>query len=79
MFTANASGEGIATGAIVRVKSDDTQIVEPIAIFDEGIQKFVPIPIDMGGASPTGLFFCYMVPESVIEAAYPRSWLSSAG
>jgi uncharacterized protein (TIGR03437 family) len=48
LFTANANGVGAPAATILRVKADSTQIFEPIATFDPGQNKFVPIPIDLG-------------------------------
>lgn len=46
LFSANASGKDVAAAILLRVKSDGTQIFEPVAIFAQ--TKFVPLPIDFG-------------------------------
>jgi uncharacterized protein (TIGR03437 family) len=51
LFSANATGRDVAAGVIVRVKSDGSQMIEPIARFDSTLNRFVPVPIDFGPAS----------------------------
>ncbi len=51
IFTANANGQGVAAALTLRVRSDGAQIYEPVAMFDSGLNTFVPIPIDLGPAS----------------------------
>lgn len=51
LFAANGSGQGVAAAVILRVRSDGTQIYEPVARFDSTQNRFVPIPIDLGGAN----------------------------
>jgi uncharacterized protein (TIGR03437 family) len=48
LFSANASGQGVASGVALRVKADGTQIYEPIARFDQAQNRFVAVPIDLG-------------------------------
>jgi uncharacterized protein (TIGR03437 family) len=48
IFTADASGRGLAAAIIVRVKADGTQTTEPIGRFDTTLGRFVPLPIDLG-------------------------------
>lgn len=48
LFSANATGLGIAAAIALRVKPDGTQIVEPIVTFDPGTNMLVPVPIDLG-------------------------------
>jgi uncharacterized protein (TIGR03437 family) len=50
LFTANASGQGVAAALILRVRPDGTQTFEPVARFDPAQNRFVPIPIDLGPA-----------------------------
>ncbi len=47
LFTANASGQGVAAGVALRVR-DNIQSFEPIAVFDPAQNKFVSRPIDLG-------------------------------
>jgi len=48
IFTANASGQGVAAAVVLRVKNGGAQIFEPVAQFDSGQNKIVPVPIDLG-------------------------------
>jgi len=47
LFSANATGQGVPAAVLLRVKSDGTQIYEPIAQFDDQ-NVLVPLPIDFG-------------------------------
>ncbi len=51
LFAANANGQGVPAGYVLRVKSDGSQITEPIARFDSSQNKYVPLPIDFGAAT----------------------------
>ena len=51
LFAANANGQGIAAGVVLRIKSDGSQIYESIAQFDNATNRFVALPIDLGPAS----------------------------
>jgi len=48
LFTANASGQGVAAALVLRVKMDGTQTYEPVARFDPAQNRFVTAPIDLG-------------------------------
>ncbi|MCI0366446.1 MAG: hypothetical protein L0219_21495, partial [Phycisphaerales bacterium] len=48
LFSANASGQGVAAAVTLRVKADGTQRFEPVAQFDPAQNKFVAVPIDLG-------------------------------
>lgn len=48
LFTANASGQGVAAALALRIKADGTQSYEPVARFDPVQNKFVAVPIDLG-------------------------------
>ena len=48
IFTADASGKGLAAAQVLRVKADNTSGYEAIALFDAAQNKFVPVPIDLG-------------------------------
>jgi uncharacterized protein (TIGR03437 family) len=45
LYSADASGRGIATGLVLRVKSDGTQNYEPLAQFEQN--RFIARPIDL--------------------------------
>jgi len=47
LFSADASGQGVASGVALRVKPNGSQSYEAIARFDPTQNKFVPIPIDL--------------------------------
>ena len=51
VFTANASGQGVPTGYVLRVKANGAQSNEPIADFNSQTARFVPRPIDFGPES----------------------------
>jgi len=50
-FSGNASGQGVASGYVLRVKGDNSQSIEPIAQYDTAQSKFVALPIDLGAAN----------------------------
>jgi hypothetical protein len=51
LFSADASGQGVASGVALRVKADGAQTYEPIARFDQAQNRFVAVPIDLGLAT----------------------------
>ncbi len=51
LFSADASGQGLAAAVILRVRATGEQVFEPIARFDQGLNRFVAVPIDLGPAS----------------------------
>jgi uncharacterized protein (TIGR03437 family) len=55
LFSADASGAGLAAALVLRVKSDGTQVYEPVAQFDQASRRFVAVPIDVG--NPTEQVF----------------------
>ncbi|MGE0131648.1 MAG: BACON domain-containing carbohydrate-binding protein [Blastocatellales bacterium] len=48
LFSANANGQGVAAAIALRIKSDGSQIYEPVAVFDSAQGKFVARPLDFG-------------------------------
>jgi uncharacterized protein (TIGR03437 family) len=48
LFSANASGQGVAAAIILRRNSNGQDTFEPVARFDSATNSFVPIPIDLG-------------------------------
>jgi uncharacterized protein (TIGR03437 family) len=48
LFSANASGQGVPSGTVLRVKADGAQSFEPLARFDAAQNRFVAVPIDLG-------------------------------
>jgi uncharacterized protein (TIGR03437 family) len=53
LFSADASGQGLAAAVVLRVRADGSQVYEPVARFDETTRKFVAIPIDLGSPGDT--------------------------
>lgn len=53
LFTANASGQGVPAGVVLRVRSDGSQSYEPLARYDSAQNLFVPTPIDLGPEGET--------------------------
>ena len=51
LFTADASGRGLAAAYVLRIKADGSQASEPIAQFDSTQNRFVARPIDLGAAT----------------------------
>jgi len=48
LFSADATGRGLAAAVALRVKADNTQIYEDVIRFDQSLGRFVAIPIDLG-------------------------------
>ncbi len=50
LFSASATGQGLAAATALRVKADGTQVFEAIGRFDTSQNRFVATPIDLGPA-----------------------------
>jgi uncharacterized protein (TIGR03437 family) len=50
LFSADASGQGLAAAVVFRIRANGEQIFEPVARFDQGLNRFVAVPIDFGPA-----------------------------
>jgi uncharacterized protein (TIGR03437 family) len=50
LFSASATGQGLAAATALRVKADGTQVFEAIGRFDPAQNRFVATPIDLGPA-----------------------------
>ncbi|MGH9852082.1 MAG: hypothetical protein ACREBD_19775, partial [Blastocatellia bacterium] len=48
LFTANSTGDGVATALALRIRADGSQSYEPVALFDPGQNRFVAAPIALG-------------------------------
>ena len=46
LFAANADGQGVASGVIVRVTTDGAQNYENINRYDSALQRYVAVPIE---------------------------------
>lgn len=51
LFTASATGQGVVAAVALRIKANGSQYYEPVARFDQTLNRFVPAPIDLGDAS----------------------------
>lgn len=51
IFTANASGQGVPAATLLRIKANGEQIYEPVAVFNQSQNQFIPRPIDFGPES----------------------------
>ncbi|MDQ3014047.1 MAG: hypothetical protein M3X11_25500, partial [Acidobacteriota bacterium] len=47
LFTANASGQGLAAAVALRVRGNGLQITEPVAQWDAVLNRFIAKPIDL--------------------------------
>ncbi len=59
LFSANASGQGVAAAVALRLKADGTQSFEPVAQFDAAQQRFVAVPIDLGAETDQVFLILY--------------------
>lgn len=50
VFTANANGQGAPAAVALRVSASGAQSYEPVAEFDQKLNRFVPRPLDLGAA-----------------------------
>lgn len=48
LFSADASGQGLAAAVVLRVRANGQQVYEPVAHFDQSLNRFVAAPIDFG-------------------------------
>jgi uncharacterized protein (TIGR03437 family) len=51
LFSADASGQGLTAAVILRIRPTGEQVFEPVAQFDQSLNRFVAVPIDLGPAS----------------------------
>jgi uncharacterized protein (TIGR03437 family) len=47
LFSADASGKGVAAAVALRVKANGEQVYEPVGRFDPATNRFVAVPIDV--------------------------------
>jgi uncharacterized protein (TIGR03437 family) len=59
LFTANASGQGVAAALALRIKADGSQSYEPVARFDATQQRFIAVPLDLGLVSEQVFLIVY--------------------
>ncbi len=48
LFTANSDGRGVVAAFVLRIKADGTQVNEAVSVFNTTLNRFEPIPIDLG-------------------------------
>jgi uncharacterized protein (TIGR03437 family) len=48
LFSADASGQGLAAAVVFRIRANGEQVFEPVARFDQSLNRFVAVPIDLG-------------------------------
>ncbi|MGH9799260.1 MAG: hypothetical protein ACRD82_02770, partial [Blastocatellia bacterium] len=63
VFSANASGQGVASAVALRVRADGQLFYEPVSRFDATLNRYVPVPIDLGAAT-----------DQVFLVAYGTGW-----
>ncbi len=51
LFSADASGQGLASAVLLRIRASGEQVYEPVARFDQSLNRFVAVPIDFGPES----------------------------
>lgn len=59
LFTANSNGQGVAAAVALRVRSDGSQVFEPVSRFDVATGRFVSVPIDLGPATDQVFLILY--------------------
>jgi uncharacterized protein (TIGR03437 family) len=59
LFSADASGRGLASAQALRVKANNAQSYEPIGRYDAQQGKFVPVPVDLGPATDQVFLIMY--------------------
>jgi len=59
LFSADASGKGLAAGNALRVRADGSQSYEPIVRFDPAQNKFVAAPIDLSNGNEQVFLILY--------------------
>lgn len=59
LFTANASGSGLAAAVVFRLKANGAQSYEPVTRFDAATNQIVAVPIDLGPAEDQVFLLLY--------------------
>jgi uncharacterized protein (TIGR03437 family) len=77
LFSANASGDGPAAAVAIRVKPDNSQIVEPVIRFDQAQNKFVTTPINLG--PETDRLFLVMFGTGIRQRTDPAKIIARIG
>ncbi|MDX2041276.1 MAG: hypothetical protein SF097_08505 [Acidobacteriota bacterium] len=71
LFSADASGKGLAAAVVLRVKADGSQSYEPVTMFNEAQNKFVAQPIDLG--AETDRFFLLLFGTGIRGRSQPSA------
>ncbi|MDX2030539.1 MAG: BACON domain-containing carbohydrate-binding protein [Blastocatellia bacterium] len=77
LFTANASGQGVAVGNVLRVKADGAQSYEPLAEWNATQNKFTARAIDFG--DPTDQLFLILYGTGFRYCASPATATARLG
>lgn len=59
LFTADASGQGLAAAYVLRIKADGSRSNEAVAQFDAALGRFIAKPIDLGAATDQVFLILY--------------------
>ncbi len=51
LFSANATGQGVAAAVALRVKADGTQTAEPLIQFNAATNQYEAVPLNLGDSS----------------------------
>jgi uncharacterized protein (TIGR03437 family) len=76
LFSANASGQGVAAAIALRVRGD-AQFYEPVARFDAAQQRLIPVPIDLG--PPGDQVFLILYGSGFRTPSSPEAVLATIG
>jgi uncharacterized protein (TIGR03437 family) len=87
LLSANANGQGVAAGVVLRVKADNSQVIEPLVSFDTAQNRFVAVPIDVSNTAEqvfvilfgTGFRNIGSVAEAVVKIGGQDAEVSFAG
>jgi alpha-mannosidase len=50
LFTADSSGQGLAAAYVLRIRSDNSQLIEPVSRFDPNQNRHIAVPIDLSNS-----------------------------
>lgn len=59
IFSANASGQGVAAAQALHVSADDNQTMLDVARWDDQSKRFVSVPMDLGTEADTTVLILY--------------------
>jgi uncharacterized protein (TIGR03437 family) len=73
IFTADSSGTGFPAAQVLRVLANGNQSLEPVAQFDQATNKFVGVPIAIGGSNEQVFLILYGTGWRLRGSAAPNS------